>query len=445
MAAASMDPASILFKTLAALCLMALNAALITAENSLVTVRRARIERLVHIGEARARFVADAIQRPHEFRSIARAGSVIGSIALAVLAYHSLRAIVVEILTRLTGSIELSEPYVWTSHAVAALAALGMVSWIYAAMDHRLPRLVPERLAEQIVLWSARPLLMLSARVRPLLNAAANVTRAAVRALGMPEAGGRNQPEPESPHTADPATEEHEEAMIAGLLEFRERVVREVMTPRPDMVALPITASRAEVLDIVISKGHSRLPVYDGHLDNIVGVLLVKDLLPYLVDDSRPFDLRRIMREPYFVPDTKRVDQLLAEFRARSIHLAIVLDEFGGTAGLVTLEDLIEEIVGDIYDEYDRPEPEFTVLPDGDVLMDGGASIGDVNERFGLTLSEHDFDTIGGYVFGELGRIPEVGDAIDLEDGRQLRVEEIADRRVTRVRLTTAPASQPTA
>ena len=208
------------------------------------------------------------------------------------------------------------------------------------------------------------------------------------------------------------------------------------MTPRPDIIALNADATLDEVVKLLIEEGHSRIPVFEEDLDNVVGVLLVKDLLPYLVGTAgEAFVLREVLREPYFVPDTKRISELLAELRTRNVHLAIILDEFGGTEGLVTLEDLLEQIVGDIYDEYDLPEPDFTVTPEGDVLIDGGAGIDEVNERFGMTLSSEDYDTIGGYVFGALGRAPQRGDSIFVDGSGELRVEGTEDRRITHVRL----------
>jgi CBS domain containing-hemolysin-like protein len=234
--------------------------------------------------------------------------------------------------------------------------------------------------------------------------------------------------------------------MIHGVFEMSLTVVREVMTPRIDMVAVPVDATLDQLLEVIVGEGHSRLPVYEGTIDTVVGVVLAKDVIPLLANrdrDDSSFDVRRLMREPYFVPDTKPVDDLLAELRLQKVHLAIVLDEFGGTYGLVTMEDLLEEIVGEIDDEYDIAEPEFAATPEGDVLIDGGALISEVNERYGLGMPEEDFDTIGGYIFGALGRVPEAGDVVGplgAERDLTLHVEETEDRRVTRVRLTRAEA-----
>ena len=237
-----------------------------------------------------------------------------------------------------------------------------------------------------------------------------------------------------------------QEQMLLGVFQFRDTLAREVMTPRRDIIALPATASLEETLSLVAEEGHSRIPVYEETIDEITGVLLAKDLLSYIArtsDASTTFDLARIVREPYFVPDTKRIGELLSELRARSVHMAILIDEFGGTEGLVTLEDMLEEIVGDIRDEYDEPEDvDFEVTDSGDVLIDGGTSIFEVNERFGLNLPEQNFDTIGGYVFGELGRVPVAGDVVPVNGRGALQVEDVEERRVTRVRLIDIDTTQ---
>ena len=240
--------------------------------------------------------------------------------------------------------------------------------------------------------------------------------------------------------------------MLRGVFEFSGTVAREVMTPRTEMVAVPVDVSLDEAVRVATESGHSRIPVYEGTIDSIVGILLVKDLLPVLADVARceggAFDVRTLMREPEFVPDTKPVNLLLAELRRDGVHLAVVLDEFGGTYGVVTMEDLLEEIVGEIRDEYDEEEPEeeFAHAPNGDVLIDGAAAIGEVNERFGLALPEEDFDTLGGNIFGALERVPAAGDEVRVDgpDGPiALRVEETEERRVAVVRLSRiAPARE---
>ncbi len=225
--------------------------------------------------------------------------------------------------------------------------------------------------------------------------------------------------------------------MIQGVFELPRTVVREVMTPRLDIVAVPNGAGLDELVRVVQESGHSRIPVYEGSIDHIVGIVLVKDLLRHWPDvESDAFNLQTVMREPHFIPDSKPVSDLLKEFREKKVHLAIVVDEFGGTFGLVTLEDLVEEVVGEIYDEYDVPEPEILVTAPGEAVIEGGTPIDEVNERFGLRLPTEHYDTVGGFILGELGQVPEVGATVVADRGTVFTVEEVEERRVTRVRMT---------
>ena len=231
--------------------------------------------------------------------------------------------------------------------------------------------------------------------------------------------------------------QEDEEEMIHGVFELTRTIAREVMTPRPDIVAFAETASLDEVLDTAATSGYSRFPVYRESIDDVTGLLIVKDLLRWMRnDEAGDVSLPALMREAFFVPDSKPVDDLLAEFRAQKVHLAVVVDEFGGTDGVVTLEDLVEEIVGDIFDEHDIAEEEIELLGDGEARIDGGADPADVIERFGLGEIEEaeGFDTVAGYVIGSLGRIPEVGESVRLGEA-ELEVTETQEQRITRLRL----------
>jgi putative hemolysin len=198
---------------------------------------------------------------------------------------------------------------------------------------------------------------------------------------------------------------------------------------------VPLDAKLDDLIQVISRSGHSRLPVYEESLDKVVGIVLGKDVLPLAAAaHHEDFAVSQVMREPYFVPDTKSVDDLLAEFRRMNIHMAVVVDEFGGTDGLVTLEDLIEEIVGEIYDEHDVARPMVTVTSAGEILIDGGAPIDDVNERFLLALPVEDYDTLGGFILGELGHVPKPGDAVEVE-GARFVVRTVDERRVRFVRL----------
>lgn len=239
--------------------------------------------------------------------------------------------------------------------------------------------------------------------------------------------------------------EEDEEEMIHGVFELTHTVAREVMTPRPDIIAFQEAASLDEVLDRAAESGFSRFPVYRDSIDDVTGVVLIKDLLRWMRGADRgDFALPALMREPFFVPDTKPVDDLLAEFRAQKLHLAVVVDEFGGTDGVVTLEDLVEEIVGDIFDEHDVAQEEIELLEGGRARIEGGASLEDVIDRLdlGLVGDVGEFDTVAGYVIGKLGRIPEIGETVQLGLA-ELEVIETQEQRVTRLELRVLDERRP--
>ena len=233
---------------------------------------------------------------------------------------------------------------------------------------------------------------------------------------------------------AEGAVDADEMEMIESVIEFGDRRAGEIMTPRTDIVALPAGASAEQIRRTIVQHGHTRIPVHDGDIDNIIGILHAKDLLA--ADDLTRIELRKIMRKPFFVPETKPLDDLLRELRARKMHLAIVLDEYGGTAGMVTIEDVIEEIVGEISDEYDRPEsPLLNRIDERTVEVDGRMHVDDLNDAAGLELSEdEDYDTVAGFVFSELGCIPPVGEKLTA-GGATFTVLAADDRRITRLKV----------
>ena len=230
----------------------------------------------------------------------------------------------------------------------------------------------------------------------------------------------------------DPQKERRE--MIKGIQELSETTVKEVMVPRTDTFFVAIDAAREALLDAVVSSGHSRIPVFRETIDDVVGVLYAKDLLKSLVEAGE-FSLPALLRKPFFVPETKRIDGLLREFKRRRVHIAIAVDEYGGVSGIVCLEDIIEEIVGEIQDEFDEEREDIVVLGDGSWLCDARVNLGDLNERCELDLPADDFDTLGGYVFDLFGRIPLRGEAI-AGRGLEFLVQEIEGHRIELVRIT---------
>jgi CBS domain containing-hemolysin-like protein len=241
-------------------------------------------------------------------------------------------------------------------------------------------------------------------------------------------------------HEEDKTEEADERSLIKGVVEFGDRIVREVMVPRIDMICANIDMSSDEVIDLISREGHSRIPIYKERMDNIVGVLYAKDLL--VRDREAPEKpIADFARPAYFVPETKRISELMREFQSERIHMALVVDEYGGCAGLVTLEDLIEEIVGEIQDEYDAEEPLFEMVDDRTVLVQPKISIDELNDQFGLQLPSEGFETLGGFILDRMGHVPKRGEQIDYE-GLVIKIEKASRQNIILVRLSLpGPAS----
>jgi len=234
---------------------------------------------------------------------------------------------------------------------------------------------------------------------------------------------------------------EGEGDMLHSIFEFGDTIVREIMVPRTDMVCCSLSASLDELLQAIISSGHSRIPIFEGTNDRIVGMVYAKDLLKFWGRNSEDLQVAQVMRNPFFVPETKNIEDLLQDFRSRRVHIAIAIDEYGGTSGLITIEDLLEEIVGDIQDEYDIEEEWLLEEEDGSVLVDGRLNIEDLEEHFDIQIPRDKFDTVGGYVFNLLGKIPVKGE--EIRDGAlTMTVVECDTRKIGKVRVSrSVPAS----
>lgn len=228
---------------------------------------------------------------------------------------------------------------------------------------------------------------------------------------------------------------EEESEMLRSIFSLRTTIVREVMVPRTEMACVTVEATVRELLDTIIDCGHSRIPVYEQTIDNVIGLLYAKDLLKYWGNPEDTVSVRSIMRPPYFIPESKNLEELLQEFKRKRVHLAIVIDEYGGTSGLITIEDLLEQIVGDIQDEYDSEELLLFVNADGTVTADGRLPVEELEEHFGISIECDKFDSVGGLVFYLTGKIPAIGDTVE-GDGLHLKVLDADPRRVKKVAIT---------
>jgi CBS domain containing-hemolysin-like protein len=227
---------------------------------------------------------------------------------------------------------------------------------------------------------------------------------------------------------------QEENAMIQSIFQFRDTVVREIMIPRTDMACISSEATVSDIVREIIACGHSRMPVYEGTIDNIIGLIYAKDLLKYWGMNVTAIDVKKIMRTPYFIPETKNLEELLQEFKRKRVHIAIVIDEYGGTSGLATIEDLLEQIVGDIQDEYDLEEDWLVREPDGSFIANGRLSVEELEEHFGVDVEREKFDTVSGLIYHLTGRIPHTGEEID-SGPIKLVILEADERKIKKVRI----------
>jgi CBS domain containing-hemolysin-like protein len=431
---------SALFRLLAVLLLVGANAFFVAAEFALVASRRTRIEAMIRGGDSKARVVKKALQSLDRYISGTQLGITLASLGLGWIGEPALAGLFEGWFAGLPAPLN-----VIAGHGVAATVAFAFITFLHIVLGELAPKALALLHPEQTSRWVAPPLILFTTATNPfiwLLNGTAN---GILRLLGA-----RAPTERERVHSPEEimmlveqtrqtgALEASDARMIEGVFEFTEKTARDVMTPRTQMVALPIDLTLEEAADQVAVAGRSRYPVYRESLDDIVGLVHAKDILAGL-RSAKGGTLQAVLRPAVFVPGTRQVEDVLADMKRQKIHLAIVLDEFGGTAGLVTMEDLLEEIVGQIYDEYDRPvgggAGETRAVPgEGAPVLSGAMPVHDVNETYGLEIDEEDYTTIGGYLFGVLGRLPNVGDRVSVK-GAVFEIVEMEGRRVGRVRL----------
>ena len=417
--------------------LVALNGVFVAAEIALVSIRRSRVEQLVEEGRRGAHRVRTLTSDPGRFLAVVQLGVTFIGFLAAAFAGVSLSKPLADWLVGAGVSVD-------TAGAIALVTVTILVSLFTIVFGELVPKTLALAHPESFATALAVPIDLIGRLLHPIVVLLTRATAAISRLLGA-------EVSTEQQITADElrliverggeqgVLEAEEEQMINAVIELGDRRVHEVMVPRVAMAALPSDATLDQAVDLVVDVGHSRIPVYHDSIDEIVGILYAKDLLPYLKPDPGPRPaLRKLLRPPVLVPESMTVDDLLHEFQRRKVHLAIVLDEYGGTAGLVTIEDLLEEIVGEIQDEYDVEEPMVVRLSEHEARVDGRADVDEILELFDLDLKLEDaeeYDTVGGLVYHRIGGVPSPGDSIEV-DGVRLTVESTDGRRVGKVLVT---------
>jgi CBS domain containing-hemolysin-like protein len=401
------------------------------AETSLTSISRVRSRTMLEQGVKGSETVAELIRDPNRFLS---AILILNSVAI-IVASTLATLLLVALLGDGTGGI--------VAPIVTSLIVLIFVEIV--------PKTVAIHTAEASALRYAGPVMALTRILNPMIVVLRTITDTVMRIRGITPRAGPFVTEEElislvTLSEQQGVIEEEEKEMIHGVIDFEETMVREVMVPRVRVTAVQADRSLREAVEIAIEDGHSRLPIYEDSIDRITGILYVKDMLRALARDNVDIPLRDLARKALEVPETKRVGELFREFQAKKIHIAIAVDESGGTAGLVTIEDLLEEIVGEIQDEYDKPGEEPTVeqITPNEYIVDARINLEDLADEIHLDLDSEDYDTLNGFILDKLGALPTVGSEVALDGKAVLSVVSVQGRRADKVRITRLEPEEPT-
>ena len=421
---------SLFLELLAVAALILLNAFFVAGEYGLVTARKTRIRELEEQGNRRARAVLQIVSDPPRFIAAMQLGVTATSLAIGALGEQALAKVFDPIFASL----------------VAFALAFLIITFLHVVIGELVPKGVALRYSETVALAVSAPVRGFFIVFKPLIWVLQGSSEVVLRALGIEPPRGEDDvlSEVELKMVLDRSTkhgeiEQQEQEMLYKVFDFADKEVSAVMVPRPEVVALSIELPPEEALAAVIESPYTRYPVYRGSMDEVVGVLHVRDLFSALVDRGiAGVQLEQLLRPAHVVPETKDLAALLGEFRRANQHMAIVVDEYGDLEGIVTLEDLLEEIVGEIEDEFDLPDESIERLPDGRMRIDGTFPIDDFNEQFDRDLPIEDYHTVGGFVFGLLGRAPEEGDEVEA-DGCRFKVLEVEGSRIERLEVELIP------
>jgi magnesium and cobalt exporter, CNNM family len=429
-----------LLKLGAVAALVLANGFFVAAEFSLVSVRRTRVEELIAHGNTTARSVRQAIHDPDRFIAATQLGITIASLGLGWIGEPALA----HLIEPLFGFL----PQRWVSAAsetaAASVIAFGLITFLHVVVGELMPKSIALQRPEDAALIVAGPVLFTERLFRPVIATLNGTGNFLLRSIGFEPAEGHQlvHSVEEIKLLVDDSQEGgvlqvDEREMLHSVLDFGDLLANQVMVPRTEMICVDADAPIEQIIETAAKHALTKFPVYENDLDHIIGILHTKDLVRVVHLEGRhsQTSLRSFLREALFVPGTIRASDLLVRFRARKQHIAIVMDEYGGTAGLVTLSDLLEEIVGQVADAFDRQGPGIERLPDGSALINGLTLIEDVNDSFGLNLSDPDYETIAGYILGRMGRMAQLGDEVEAGNVR-LRVDAMDGLRIARVRLT---------
>jgi CBS domain containing-hemolysin-like protein len=420
--------------------LIVLNAFFVAAEFALVSVRRTRIEELAAQGKSGAAAIRKAIHEPGRFIAATQLGITLASLGLGWVGEPALA----HLIDPLVGLIPIP-PVVAdvTAHGISAVFSFAIITFLHVVLGELIPKSIALQKAEQTSLLVIHPMIWVAGLFKPATWLLSGAGSAGIRLLGLTPAVGH-----ELVHSVEEikmlvaasavqgVVEESEFDMLDSIFDLRQMHVRQLMIPRTEIIMLAVEATLLDAVRLQKENPHGKFPVYEKDTDHIIGVLYVRDVIEQLADGQLAAEVRSFTRPAIFLPETARINTALRTFRDRRETVAIVLDEYGGTAGMLTLADILEEIAGDLPDQFDADDaPEIVQRPDGQWEVDGLTQIEDVNEALHLSLSDENYDTIGGYVMGKLERIPHKGDEVQI-DHVHFRVEKVDGMRIDLLRIS---------
>ena len=432
---------AIAWRLTAVMVLVALNAFFVAAEFAIVGVRsqRGRLDQQAADGDRSARRILVVMDRIDLYISSAQLGITLASLALGWIGEPALAALA----DRGFALLGVNVPPGAAHTTAAIITSFLVITFLHITLGEQTPKSLGIVSPEKVARFTTLPLMLFTRLMKPfiwVLNAANNLI---MRTLGIPDMGGEGHSHSREDlrlfavqARASGTLDESDSQMLAGVFDFHDKKARDVMRPRTDVVGIEIEFTEQEVLELIRTERYSRYPVYRDSLDDVVGVLLAMDL--FLDQKAAPFDMQRFMREPLYVPDSRPAERVLDDLRRTRAHMAVVLDEYGGTAGILTMEDLIEEVVGDISDEYDQALRD-SVETDGVLELAGAMSLIDVRSNYHVAIPDGDWTTLGGFTFAHIGRLPTLGDRVKVPGG-ELEVVAMDGRRVAALRVHRTPA-----
>lgn len=427
-------PSSIIIEFLIIFILILLNAFFAASEMAIVSTNKTKVILLANDGNTKADLLLKLLDEPSRFLATIQVGITLAGFLASASAATSISEYLSEFFKRFN---------VPAGEEISLIVVTLLLSYITLVMGELFPKRIALQYSEAIAMFAVKPIMFVSKITHPFVKLLTSSTNLLVRIFKVDSENLEEKVSEEEIRMMISVGEETgvfnetEKEMIDGIFKFDDTLAKEIMTPRPSVFTIDINTPVNELVDLVIEEQYSRIPVYEDNVDNIIGILYMKDLFKSVRKDHlNNYDIRSLLRPAYFVPETKNIDTLFKELQSTKNHMAVLIDEYGGFSGIVTIEDLIEEVMGNIFDEYDESQESIMEIDKNTYIIDGLIPIDDVNERFNLKLPSDKFDTIGGFVVNLLGSIPseEEDQTVEFEN-ITFKIEKVEERRIEKLRM----------